>query len=167
MYAVAFDLVVADTENNHPKGVTQAYTEIAAVLGEHGWENTALVACKEVFTLATMKTWRTCFLLSSRCVAGRGFQSRCATFALSESSNGRTLPPSSRVERVLCRKTNAIANKLLGNKLRKRSANQKVSSGLCSCPNLMRLRQINLPVQQKNCAMQQPSGWDLPKLQLI
>jgi len=60
MYAVAFDLVVADTENNHPKGVTQAYTEIAAVLGEHGWENTAFVACKEVFTLATMKTWPTC-----------------------------------------------------------------------------------------------------------
>ena len=32
MYAVAFDLVVADTERNHPKGVTQAYTEIDAVL---------------------------------------------------------------------------------------------------------------------------------------
>lgn len=25
MYAVAFDLVVADTEKHHPKGVTQAY----------------------------------------------------------------------------------------------------------------------------------------------
>jgi virulence-associated protein VapD len=37
MYAVAFDLVVADTEKHHPKGVTQAYTEIAAVLGEHGF----------------------------------------------------------------------------------------------------------------------------------
>lgn len=37
MYAVAFDLVVADTEKNHPKGVTQAYTEIGAVLGEHGF----------------------------------------------------------------------------------------------------------------------------------
>lgn len=33
MYAVAFDLVVADTEKHHPKGVTQAYTEIGAVLG--------------------------------------------------------------------------------------------------------------------------------------
>ena len=37
MYAIAFDLVVADTEQHHPKGVTQAYTEIGAVLAEHGF----------------------------------------------------------------------------------------------------------------------------------
>jgi len=37
MYAVAFDLVVADTEQHHPQGVTQAYTEIGAVPGEHGF----------------------------------------------------------------------------------------------------------------------------------
>ncbi len=37
MYAVAFDLVVADTDKNHPKGTTQAYTEIGEVLGEHGF----------------------------------------------------------------------------------------------------------------------------------
>jgi virulence-associated protein VapD len=37
MYAIAFDLVVTDTERHHPKGVTQAYTEISAVLGEHGF----------------------------------------------------------------------------------------------------------------------------------
>lgn len=37
MYAVAFDLVVADTEQHHPKGVTQAYTEIGAVLAQHGF----------------------------------------------------------------------------------------------------------------------------------
>lgn len=37
MYAVAFDLVVSDTEKHHPKGVTQAYTEIGAVLAEHGF----------------------------------------------------------------------------------------------------------------------------------
>jgi len=35
MYAVAFDLVVSDTEQYHPRGVTQAYTEIGAVLAEH------------------------------------------------------------------------------------------------------------------------------------
>lgn len=29
MYAVAFDLVVADTEQQHPKGVAQAYSDIA------------------------------------------------------------------------------------------------------------------------------------------
>ena len=37
MYAVAFDLVVADTEKHHPKGVAQAYTEIGNVLDEHGF----------------------------------------------------------------------------------------------------------------------------------
>jgi len=37
MYAVAFDLVVGETEKYHPKGVTQAYTEIGAILAEYGF----------------------------------------------------------------------------------------------------------------------------------
>ena len=37
MYAVAFDLVVAETQKHHPRGVTQAYTEIGAVLGRYGF----------------------------------------------------------------------------------------------------------------------------------
>lgn len=37
MYAVAFDLVVTDAEKHHPKGVSQAYTEIGAILAEHGF----------------------------------------------------------------------------------------------------------------------------------
>lgn len=37
MYAVAFDLLVADTEQYHPKGVTQAYSEIGVVLAEYGF----------------------------------------------------------------------------------------------------------------------------------
>lgn len=37
MYAVAFNLAVADTQTHHPKGVTQAYTDIGAVLGQHGF----------------------------------------------------------------------------------------------------------------------------------
>lgn len=37
MYAIAFDLIVADTERNHPKGVSQAYAEIGAALGEYGF----------------------------------------------------------------------------------------------------------------------------------
>lgn len=32
MFAIAFDLVVADTAQNHPKGVSQAYADIGAVL---------------------------------------------------------------------------------------------------------------------------------------
>ena len=31
MFAVAFDLTAADTEKHHPRGVSQAYTEIGAV----------------------------------------------------------------------------------------------------------------------------------------
>jgi virulence-associated protein VapD len=37
MYAIAFDLVVAETEQHHPRGVTQAYFEIGAVLADHGF----------------------------------------------------------------------------------------------------------------------------------
>ena len=37
MYAVAFDLTVGDTEKYHPRGVSQAYTEIGAVMAEHGF----------------------------------------------------------------------------------------------------------------------------------
>jgi virulence-associated protein VapD len=34
MFAVAFDLVVAETEKHHPKSVPQAYTDIGATLAE-------------------------------------------------------------------------------------------------------------------------------------
>ena len=34
---MAFDLTVVDTEKHHPKGVSQAYTEIGAILVEHGF----------------------------------------------------------------------------------------------------------------------------------
>jgi virulence-associated protein VapD len=37
MFAIAFDLVVRDTEYHHPKGITQAYSDIAATLREHGF----------------------------------------------------------------------------------------------------------------------------------
>lgn len=37
MYAVSFDLVVADTEQYHPKGVAQAYSDMGAILNEHGF----------------------------------------------------------------------------------------------------------------------------------
>lgn len=37
MYAIAFDLIVADTERAHPKGVSQAYADIGAILNTHGF----------------------------------------------------------------------------------------------------------------------------------
>ena len=38
MFAIAFDLVVAETEQHHPKGVTQAYVDIGATLRSFGFE---------------------------------------------------------------------------------------------------------------------------------
>ena len=38
MFAIAFDLVVADTAQNHPKGVTQAYADIRSALTQWGFE---------------------------------------------------------------------------------------------------------------------------------
>jgi virulence-associated protein VapD len=38
MYAVAFDLVVADTNLHHPKGVSQAYSDISSILESRGFE---------------------------------------------------------------------------------------------------------------------------------
>ena len=37
MFAIAFDLVVADTLNNHQKSVSQAYADIAATLAICGF----------------------------------------------------------------------------------------------------------------------------------
>ena len=37
MFAIAFDLVVADVAKSHPKGIAQAYSDIAAVLRRHGF----------------------------------------------------------------------------------------------------------------------------------
>lgn len=39
MYAIAF-LVVKDTQDYHPKGVQQAYTDIGAVLAKFGFVRT-------------------------------------------------------------------------------------------------------------------------------
>jgi hypothetical protein len=50
MYAVAFDLTVADTEKYHPKGVASAYTEIGAILARFGFLNPS--ATSEPFVLS-------------------------------------------------------------------------------------------------------------------
>jgi virulence-associated protein VapD len=38
MFAIAFDLVVADTAQNHPKGVSQAYADIGSTLAGFGFD---------------------------------------------------------------------------------------------------------------------------------
>ena len=40
MFAIAFDLVVADTEKHHPKGISQAYADIGSTLRHFGFERT-------------------------------------------------------------------------------------------------------------------------------
>lgn len=37
MFAIAFDLIVADTAQHHPKGVSQAYADIGAALANFGF----------------------------------------------------------------------------------------------------------------------------------
>lgn len=37
MFAIAFDLTVADTKRHHPKGVSQAYADMALVLARFGF----------------------------------------------------------------------------------------------------------------------------------
>jgi virulence-associated protein VapD len=37
MFAIAFDLVVAETAANHPKGVAQAYSDIGSTLAGFGF----------------------------------------------------------------------------------------------------------------------------------
>jgi len=44
MFAISFDLTVADTELHHQKGVTQSYAEIGAVLGNPDFEVQAMVS---------------------------------------------------------------------------------------------------------------------------
>lgn len=37
MFAIAFDLVVVETAHHHPKGVSQAYSDIGQTLGQFGF----------------------------------------------------------------------------------------------------------------------------------
>ena len=38
MYSIAFDLVVAEAEKNHPIGFSQAYADIGQILSQFGFE---------------------------------------------------------------------------------------------------------------------------------
>ena len=47
MFAIAFDLVVKDTEQHHPKGVSAAYAEIKSTLSQFdfNWVQGSLYTC--------------------------------------------------------------------------------------------------------------------------
>ena len=55
MFAIAFDLVVEDTAENHPKGVSQAYADIRGILTGFGFSGG-----REAFTPPKKTTWQTC-----------------------------------------------------------------------------------------------------------
>ena len=38
MFAIAFDLVVSETERHHPKSISQAYADIGKVLASHNFQ---------------------------------------------------------------------------------------------------------------------------------
>jgi virulence-associated protein VapD len=38
MFCIAFDLIVSETQKNHPKGVSQAYAEIGQILRGFGFD---------------------------------------------------------------------------------------------------------------------------------
>ncbi len=84
MFAIAFDLVVADTAQHHPKGVSQAYADIGSTLANYGfnWVQGSLYtnASEDLANLFAA------IMASRHC---RGCLHWCATSALSASSNGR------------------------------------------------------------------------------
>jgi virulence-associated protein VapD len=85
MFAIAFDLVVADTLENHPKGVTQAYADIRNVLTEFGFEwRQGSLYTTDKDDLANLFA---AIMGSKSC---RGLLPRCGTFEPSRSSIGLT-----------------------------------------------------------------------------
>lgn len=88
MYAVAFDLVVADPRSITRRCDAGVHPEIGAVLPEHGFRRVqGSLYVTENEDMANL------FLPSRRYAPERGSQSRCETFAPSELSSGRTSPP--------------------------------------------------------------------------
>ncbi|HWA22167.1 MAG TPA: hypothetical protein VG735_07225 [Caulobacterales bacterium] len=84
MFAIAFDLVVKDTEINHPKGTTQAYVDIGKTLHEFGFRRVqGSVYVGEIEDLANL------FAAIGALKGLPWFLAPCATSAPSGSSNGR------------------------------------------------------------------------------
>jgi virulence-associated protein VapD len=54
MFAIAFDLVVADAAEHHTRGVTDAYTDIGVTLKRFGFER-----IQGSVTSAKTTTWQT------------------------------------------------------------------------------------------------------------
>ncbi len=84
MFAIAFDLVVADAEQHHPKGVAQTYADIKNTLAGFGfsWVQGSLYV-NATEDLAKL------FAAIIALKALPWLPAPCATFALSASNSGR------------------------------------------------------------------------------
>ena len=87
MFAIAFDLVVADTEKHHPKGVSQAYADIGASLYGYGFRRV-----QGSLYVTDNEDMANLFWLFRRCSRNLGFRHRYGISGLFGSSNGRILP---------------------------------------------------------------------------
>jgi virulence-associated protein VapD len=84
MFAIAFDLVVVQTENRHPKGVAQAYADIGNTLERFGFRriqgSVYVTDGEDMANLYFRSSWP-----SRSCL---GFLIACATSVLFGSSSG-------------------------------------------------------------------------------
>jgi virulence-associated protein VapD len=83
---VAFDLTVVETEKYHPKGISQAYSEIGDILGEYGFRR-----LQGSLYVSDDENMANLFLAIQTLAAVHGSQNRCVTSVHSGSSSGRTL----------------------------------------------------------------------------
>jgi virulence-associated protein VapD len=88
MFAIAFDLVVADTAQHHPKGVSQAYADIGSTLANFGFNRVQ----GSLYTTPS-EDLANLFGAIMALKALPWLPARpCAIFAPSASSNGRISP---------------------------------------------------------------------------
>nr|WP_319799519.1 virulence factor [Acidisoma silvae] len=88
MFAVAFDLVVADTATHHPRSVAQAYTDIGATLAGFGFNRV-----QGSLYLTDRDDLANLFSAIMALKALPCFRHRCATSAPSRLSTGPTSRP--------------------------------------------------------------------------
>ena len=83
MFAIAFDLTVADTESSHPKGVSQAYADIGSVLASFGFERV-----QGSLYITNHEDMANLFSALLALKSYLGFHPQSGTFVPSASSNG-------------------------------------------------------------------------------
>lgn len=86
MFAIGFDLLWNQTKLTHPKGLSQAYAEIGAVLNRYGFQRvqgSVYVSTNDSLVNVT--------LAMNALKARRGSRVACGTSAPSRSSIGATL----------------------------------------------------------------------------